>query len=161
MVSLFDTRSTPRRILSDASGVSLIEALIAAALLGLALIPVAYVQSGGTRAAVGSYEISAASALAVDLCDKVHSISYSDTRLASTSGNYVAPDATLSNTNPLAPDGTTWSACSPNKCGYTRKWKVSDNTPLTNTKRVDVQVSWSEYGVTRTFTLSTIKAIGS
>jgi len=144
----------------DQRGFSIVETLVATALLAIALMPIAYMQSSGTRAGVASYQFIAASAIAVDLEDKMRSIPYEDDRLAATSG-YVNPDGTLSNANPLAPDRSTWSACAPNKCGYTRTWKITDNTPLPNTKRIDVQVAWTEYGINRTFVLSTIKAAGS
>lgn len=135
------------------------ETLVATALLGIALLPVAYVQSTGTRTGVASYQLVAASALAVDLADEMRGIPYADARLAATSG-YVNPPSTLSNANPLAADRTTSIGCAPNKC-YTRTWKITDNTPLPNTKRIDVQVAWTEYGLSRTFVLSTIKAVGS
>ena len=151
-------RLSPARLRGE-SGLSLIEVVVAAGLIGLALMPVAYIQSSGTRTDTASYGVLAASALALDLEDRVRVIPYSDPRLTATSG-YVAPDTTLSNANPLASNGSTWSACAPSKCGYTRQWQITDNSPIAKTKRIDVQVIWSEYGITRTFTLSTIKAVG-
>ncbi len=141
-------------------GMSLIEVVVAAGLVALALMPVAYIQSSSTRNGNASYGILTASALALDLEDRVRVIPYSDTRLAATSG-YQNADSTLSNANPLASDGTTWTACSPAKCGYTRQWQITDDSPINNTKRIDVRVTWSEYGFTRNYTLSTIKAVGS
>jgi len=134
----------------------LLEVLIAVSLLSLALMPLAYVQSSGVRNGVRSYGFLAASALAMDLADKVNAIPYSDPRLAATS-DYVAPSATLSNANPLAPDGTT---CSGEKCGYTRTWKISDNTPLPFTKTIAVRVSWTKYNLQHRVVFSTIRAVG-
>jgi len=139
------------------AGMSLVECLVAVALLAIGLIPTAYIQSTGTRSGVASYQMLAASALAVELTDKVLNIPYADTRLTSTGGSYIAPDATLSNANPLAANGTTLSNCS--QCGYTRAWKITPNTPIANAKQIDVQVTWNEYGINRTYTLSVIKAV--
>jgi Tfp pilus assembly protein PilV len=147
-------------------GFGLVDALVAVGLLGIALMPLAYIQSSGARNGFASYEMVAASALAFDLVDRISTIPYQDPRLAPTDG-YVVPDATLSNANPLAADGTNWTSCGPwtlgstPKCGFARTIKVTANTPLANAKRVDVQVNWSEYGINRKFILSTIKAVGS
>ncbi len=148
------------------SGFGLVDALVATALLGIALVPLAYIQSTGARSGVASYEVVAASALAIDLVEKVATIPYGDARLAPTSG-YVAPDSTLSATNPVAADGTNWSACGPwnpggpPRCGFARTLRITADTPLAHTKQIDVQVSWTEFGVNRAVTLSTIKAVGS
>ena len=142
------------------------DALVAVGLLSIALMPLAYIQSSGARNGFASYEMVAASALAFDLVDRVATIPYQDPRLAPTSG-YAVPDATLSNANPLAASGANWSSCGPwtlgstPKCGFARTMRITANTPIPNAKQIDVRVSWSEYGVNRTFTLSTIKAVGS
>ena len=151
--------SCHRRVGRSDRGFSLIEVVVAATLLAAGLIPVAYIQSSGVRSGFSSYGLLSASALAVDLGDKLRALSYTDTRLAATSG-YVTPDATLTSANPLKPDGTTWTGCS-TSCGFTRTWQVLNNTPQANMKRIDVRVTWSEYGYSRTYTLSTIKAVGS
>src|SRR5215470_4894886 len=147
-------------------GFGLVDALVAASLFSIAVMPLAYIQSSGTRSGVSSYEMVAASALAFDRIDRMSSIPYQDARLAATS-DYAVPDSTLSNANPLAANGNNWSTCGPwelggvPKCGFARTMKITANTPLTNTKQIDVRVTWNEYGVNRTFTLSTIKAVGS
>jgi Tfp pilus assembly protein PilV len=142
------------------AGFSLLEVIVAAGLLGIGLMPLAYVQSSGLRNGMDSYGLLAASSLAVDLCDKVRAIPYGDSRLNATTG-FQQPEATLSNANPLAPNGSTWTACANASCGFTRTWKIQNGTPLANTKRIDVQVTWNEYGSSRSYVLSTIKACGS
>jgi prepilin-type N-terminal cleavage/methylation domain-containing protein len=155
-----------RRHLVSQSGLTLVEVLVSVALLGVGLLPVAYMQSSGTRSGMTSYGVVTASALAVELNDKLRNIPYSDPRLAQTS-DYVAPDVTLSPASPLASDGSYWAACAPNQsggtatCGYTRTLRITNNTPIANAKRIDVRVSWSQYGTTQSYILSTIKAVGS
>lgn len=143
------------------AGISLLEAIVAAGLLALGLMPVAYIQSSGLRTGATSYSLLAASSLAVQLGDSTRALTYTDTKLSDTHGNYVVPDAALTNANPLAADGTYWAACDEKGCGFTRTWKITDNTPLQNTKKIDIKVTWSEYGIQRAYTLSTIKAVGS
>ncbi|MBP1686570.1 MAG: hypothetical protein H6Q33_2713 [Deltaproteobacteria bacterium] len=155
------SESSWRKALRDTAGFSLVEVLVSAGLLAIALTPVAYIQSGGLRGAVVSYNMLTANNLAVQLSDAVRFISYADPRLSSTSGQYVDPPGTLSNANPLASDGTTWSSCHGRSCGFTLKWKITDNTVLANTKQIEVQVTWNDYGAPRSYTLSTLKAIGS
>src|SRR6266404_4024262 len=107
------------RRLHHNSGFTLTEVLVAAALLGIGLIPLAYIQSSGTRNGVASNGLVVASALAIQLTDEIVNIPFIDTRLNATTA-YVAPDATLSDANPLAANGTYSSACGSSNCGYTR-----------------------------------------
>jgi Tfp pilus assembly protein PilV len=144
----------------DETGLSLVEVMVAAGLLSMALMPLAYMQGSGFRRGKASFNLLTASALAVELSDKARALPYTDPRLGATSG-FAPPSSTLSNANPLAADGTTWTSCAPAKCGFTRTWKISDNKPISNAKQIDVQVNWFEYGVARSFLMSTIKAIGS
>jgi prepilin-type N-terminal cleavage/methylation domain-containing protein len=120
------TTAAPTNRLSSQAGMSLVEVLVAVALVNVALMPLAYIQSSGVRNGVMSYEFLTASALAMDLADKIYAIPYGDPRLGATT-DYVAPSPTLGSANPLAPDGTT---CTGADCGFTRTWKISDNTPL-------------------------------
>jgi prepilin-type N-terminal cleavage/methylation domain-containing protein len=161
MSQLPGRRPVWRRVLRNAAGFSLIEVMVSAALVAIGLVPVAYIQSSGLRGASISYNLLTANNLAVQLGDAVRAVGYNDPRLTPTSGVYVAPHSTLSNANPLKPDGTTWAACQGKSCGYTLTWKITDNAVLANTKTIDVQVSWNDYGIPRAYTLSVLKAIGS
>lgn len=151
-----DVRGRRRR--SSQAGFSLVEVLASVGLLAVGLIPIAYVGSSGTRDGVSSYGVVVASALAVELQDKLVNLLYYDSRLRATDG-FVSPSTTLSNTNPLTANGTTWTSCTSGSCGFTRTWQITDNSPRPYTKTVDIQVSWKEFGRQRTFTLSTIKAV--
>lgn len=138
--------SRRRVILNGERGFSLVEVLVAASLLAIGLIPVAYIQSSGLRSGVSSYSLLSAANLAAEVNDAVRAVSYVDPRLADTSGAFVTPAASLN---------------LPSLPGLTCTWKITNNTVLANTKQIDVRVSWNEYGLNRTYTLSTIKAVGS
>jgi Tfp pilus assembly protein PilV len=148
-----------RRDRWNQAGFSLVETLVAAGLLAIGLMPLAYIQSSGFRSGVTSYGVVSGSALALQLAEAVRNVPYENQRLNATT-DYVNPDETLTNANPLAPNGTTWTACAPNKCGYTRTWRITANSPIANAKTIDIRVTWSEPGGTRSFVLSTIKAAG-
>ena len=141
------------------AGFSLVETLVAAGLLALGLMPLAYMQTSGFHSGVTSYGVASGSALALQLAETVRNVPYQDQRLNPTT-SYVNPDATLTNANPLAPNGTTWTACAPNKCGYTRMWRITADTPIPHAKTIDIQVTWREFGINRNFILSVIKAAG-
>lgn len=161
MRRLRQAESSWRKALRSAAGFSLVEVMVSAGLLAIAMTPVAYIQSGGLRGATVSYNLLAANNLAVQLSDAVRFVSYVDPRLTSTNGQYVDPPLSLSNANPLASDGTTWASCQGKSCGYTLEWRITDNGVLANTKQIDVRVSWNDYGVARNYILSTLKAVGS
>lgn len=129
--------------------------------MAIGLVPVAYIQTSGFRGASISYNLLVANNLAVQVSEAVHAVSYNDPRLVSTNGQYVAPPSTVSNASPLKADGTTWTECQGRSCGYTVTWNISVNAVLANTKEIDVRVSWNDYEVPRTFTLSMLKALGS
>jgi Tfp pilus assembly protein PilV len=150
----------PRCVRWNRAGFSLVETLVAAGLLALGLMPLAYMQSNGFRSGATSYSLASGSALALQLAEAVRNVPYEDHRLAATS-SYVAPDGTLSNDNPLAPNGSTWTACAPDKCGYKRLWRITAESPIAHAKTIDIQVTWREFGITRNFVLSIIKAAGS
>jgi Tfp pilus assembly protein PilX len=141
------------------AGFSLVEALVAAGLLALGLMPLAYMQSSGFRSGVTGYGVASGSALALQLAEAARNLPYGDQRLNATTG-YVNPDATLTNANPLAPDGSTWTACAPDKCGYTRRWRIIADNPIAHAKTIDIKVTWREFGIDRNFVLSMIKAAG-
>ena len=144
--------------LHSQSGLSLVEAMVAVALLGIGLLPVAYIQSSGTRNSVTSYGVVAASALAAQLSDKAMGLQYTDSRLTATT-EYVTPSSTITEVNPLNGAGTHITCPGTSSCGFTRKWKITDNSPIANTKRIDVKLDWNSYGIARSFTLSTILAV--
>ncbi len=134
----------------DERGFSLVEALVAVGLLAIGLVPVAYIQSTGTRNGVSSYGVVTASARAVELMEEIDNLKYADTRLAPTIVNgqvaFADVPSSLSTGNPLP-------------AGYTRQWRITANTPQTDMMTIDVRVTWNAYGTANSYTLSMIKAV--
>jgi Tfp pilus assembly protein PilV len=140
-----------RRWLLNERGFSVVEGLVSAGLLAICLLPIAYIQASGTRNTVAANQVATASALAVQMTEKIDNLRYADPRLASTGGAFVNLPLTLSPANPVS--GI-----------YTRRWRITTKTPVANSMTVDVQVQWNTYTnrtpnpTPRAVTVSLIKA---
>ena len=111
-------------------GISLLEALVATAFLGLALLGLAASTVTVTHSAKTADGLAAANALAVQKLEQLRSMPLGAAQLGS--GQYA--DAS----NPLRADGTVGGT-------YTRSWTVSANDiPRFGLKTVTVTVSWHD-----------------
>lgn len=119
------------RILARSDGFSLVEALVAASLLGVISLGFALGADRAVRHNIYGRTLAEATTLAHDKIEELQSKVTADAQL--TAG--IHTDAN----NPLRADGTTGGR-------YTRTWTVSDNTPTANLKTVDVRVTWALYG---------------
>ena len=90
-----------------------------------------------------------AAQLAREILETVRQTNYISTNLNTTSGNFI----TLSGgTRPGLIQGTT----NPGNI-FTRQLKVDDNTPINNVKKIQLQVTWNQSGVTQSLSLVTFK----
>jgi len=119
-------------------GFSLVEAMVAAALLSIISLGAALGADRAVRQNVYSRSLAAATTLAHDKIEQLQSKVSTDAQL--TSVNHV-DDA-----NPLNPDGTTGGL-------YTRAWTVTNNMPANGLKTVQVTVTWTMYSESRTVSL--------
>ena len=119
-------------------GFSLVEAMVAAALLSIISLGAALGADRAVRQNVYSRSLAAATTLAHDKIEQLQAKVATDAQL--TSGNHV-DDA-----NPLQPDGTTGGQ-------YTRTWTVTNNVPANGLKTVQVTVTWTMYSEARTVSL--------
>jgi type IV pilus modification protein PilV len=130
-------------------GFSLIELLVAIVLIAVGSLVTITMQ----RAAVKKNNLTdtrqTAAQLAREILEAVRQKNYISTDLNTTSGNFI----TLSGgTRPGLIQGTT----NPGNI-FTRQLKVDDNTPITNVKKIQVQVTWNQSGVTQSLLLATLK----
>ena len=125
-------------LLRNQDGFSLIEAMVAAALLAIISLGSALGADRAVRQNVYSRTLAAATTLAHDKIEELQSKVATDAQL--TAGNHVDAD------NPLNPNGTTAGM-------YTRSWDVTDNTPANGLKTVKVIITWSIYDQARTVSL--------
>jgi prepilin-type N-terminal cleavage/methylation domain-containing protein len=123
---------------NNEKGFSLVEAMVAAALLSIISLGAALGADRAVRQNVYSRSLAAATTLAHDKIEQLQAKVATDAQL--TSGNHV-DDA-----NPLQPDGTTGGL-------YTRSWSVTNDTPANGLKTVQVTVTWTMYSEARTVSL--------
>jgi prepilin-type N-terminal cleavage/methylation domain-containing protein len=119
-------------------GFSLVEAMVAAALLAIISLGSALGADRAVRHNVYSRTLSTATTLAHDKIEELQSKVSTDADL--TAGNH---NDTL---NPLKSDGTTGGT-------YTRSWTVTNNVPASSLKTVTVTVTWTSYGQAKTVNL--------
>jgi type IV pilus assembly protein PilV len=135
-IPLLERRFSRRRSV----GLSMVELLVALVLLSIGSLAAVTMQ----RAAVKQNDLTdsrqTATWLARQLIEKAHVLRYADSSLATTSG-FVNPPAAVSPANNLNALGQYSSSGL-----YVRKWQI--DSPATNVKRIQVQISWNQTGQT-------------
>ena len=116
-----------KKVCGNQSGFTLLEVLIAISILTVGLLGVAQMQIMGIKGNYFSGNTTTVLALAGEKMEDLLGKSYSDAEL--TNGNH--PDTN----NPIDETGQAGGT-------YSRMWIVTDNTPITDTKTVMVNVSW-------------------
>jgi Tfp pilus assembly protein PilV len=111
-------------------GFSLIEAVVAAGLLGIISLGFAIGADRAVRFNVYSRSLTAATTLAHDKVEELSSKVSTDVQL--TAGNHAEAS------NPLTAEGAAGGI-------YTRTWAVTNDVPTTGLKTVKVTVTWSLY----------------
>jgi type IV pilus modification protein PilV len=130
-------------------GFSLIELLVAIVLIALGSLATITMQQTAVKKNNLTDTRQIAAQLARELLETARQTNFVSTNLNTTSGSFI----TLSGaTRPGLIQGTT----NPGNI-FTRQLKVDDNTPITNVKKIQVQVTWNQSGVTQSLLLATFK----
>jgi prepilin-type N-terminal cleavage/methylation domain-containing protein len=132
-----------RRLIAGQQGFSLIEALVAASLLGIIAMGFAVGADRAVRFNVYSRSVTAATTLAQAKVEELASKVSTDAQLTS------GPHADAA--NPLTAHGTAGGI-------YTRTWSVTNNVPAAGLKTVQVTVTWSLYAKAHTVNLVMVKS---
>ncbi len=114
-------------------GFTLIETMVAIAVLSLGLLGIASMQLTAVRDNTGANRMTESGTLAQDKLEELMALPYDDPWLEE-AGN--PPD--------LDSDGNTHQEVGP--AGYTIEWEVTDDTPDPNTKLIKVMVTWRKTG---------------
>jgi type IV pilus modification protein PilV len=131
------------------SGFSLIELLVAIVLIAVGSLATITMQQVAVKKNNLTDTRQTAAQLAREILETVRRTNYVSTDLNTTSGSFI----TLSGaTRPGLIQGTT----NPGNV-FTRQLKVADNTPITNVKKIQAQVTWNQSGVTQSLLLATFK----
>ena len=118
-------------------GFTLLEVIVAISILMFGILAVASMQSASIRGNALSISLTEGTALAADRVEKILTRSWTHADLThNTTGTY--------HSDPSPPSG------------FTVRWTVTDNSPITDTKTVLITVSWKEHGVDKSITLPRI-----
>jgi type IV pilus assembly protein PilV len=115
-------------------GFTLLEVIIAISILAVGLLAVAAMQASALKATTGAYRTTESTKWAQDRLELLFSLPYGDPLLSAGSYSDQSPPP-----------------------GYTITWNIADNSPVANTKRLTITVSWNERGMTRSTVLSCVK----
>nr|WP_321400259.1 prepilin-type N-terminal cleavage/methylation domain-containing protein [uncultured Desulfobacter sp.] len=132
------------------AGFTLIEVLIALMVFSIGILSIGMMQLRAIGGNNFANQLTEATVFGSDQIEQMLSWDYDDDRLKSTNNNaYTLPDGSN-----LTADGD--QADSDNFChAY---WQISDDTPVTDSKTIDVTVYWSRKGELKRFSLSAVKA---
>lgn len=129
------SRSAHHRTTGE-GGFTLMEVLIAITILSVGLLAIASMQITAIQTTGGAKSISRGVLWAEDRMEMLTSLPYSNAMLNDTGGNIPDP-------SPPA--------------NFNISWTVDDNNPRTSCKLITVTVQWSERGVSKTTTLTSVK----
>jgi len=132
------THKQKKRIKSEA-GFTLIEVVVAIAILTFGLLAVASMQSSAIQGNYRARLQTEATTWAQDRMEKLLALPYSDPKLADTVGAYSA--------DPFPPS----------PAGYTITYRIDLDTPISNTKLIQVKIEWWDKGIKRTNILTSVK----
>jgi prepilin-type N-terminal cleavage/methylation domain-containing protein len=135
-----------QRLLHDQTGFTLIEVLIAMALLSFGLLSVASMQVVAVQVNTSSQRLALATTLVQDKVEKLMALPFGDTRLDDNTpvGTFQLHPYTDDPTDPSPPPG------------YTLTWQVDD---AGDSKTVIVTAGWMKYGEPKEFALSFTKTM--
>jgi type IV pilus modification protein PilV len=134
----------PQRLVHDQRGFTLIEVLIATALLSFGLLSVASMQVVAVRVNTSSQRLALATTLVQDKVEELMALPFTHASLADTTpvGSFQSYTAT----NPSPPPG------------YTLTWQVDVNA-AGDSRTVIVTAQWMKYGQPRDFSLSFTRTV--
>ncbi len=132
------------------TGFTLMEVLIALMVFSIGVLGVALMQIAAIRGNSWANDLSEATVFGSNQIEQILSWDYDDSRLDSTNNNsYTLPDGTTAVVDGSQMDSTSsYHAC----------WQVTDNTPVTGSKTIDLTVYWNQKGQLKRFSLQTVKA---
>lgn len=146
----------PKKINSD--GFTLIEVLIAIAIFSLGIMAVGSMQLSSVRGNALARGVTKKASLASDRMEKLLSLAYTDP-LLSAGEHSVAVGSFTADTDGIDNDNDGQIDESGETGFISISWNVQDDTPLSDTKTIDVTVTrTTAFGGQRRITLRSIKA---
>ena len=128
------------------AGFSLIEVLVALAIFSVGILGVGLMQLSAIKGNSVANQLTEATIFASDQIEQMLSWDYD--ALDSTNNNaYTLPNGDDYTADGYQPDGN-----------YHAYWDILDDTPVTDSKTIDVTIFWDHKGVLKSFSLSAVKA---
>ena len=131
------------------AGFTLIEVLVTLVIFAVGILGLAMMQLSAIKGNTAAHQATEATLFGSDQIERILSWDYDHANLNSSNDNvYVLP-----NGEDYTADGNQAYAGG----YYNAYWQVSDDTPQTDSKTIDVTVIWQRQGVQKTLSLSTVK----
>jgi len=158
---------------NDEKGFTLVEILIAIVVLAIGVLAMGQMQIASIRGNSIANTLTEATTLAQDRMENLIELSYNDNGLSDTDndgtnqdanndgvddngGNFGLDDTPLDNTSPAAADHP--DPNNPIGGVYSIFWNIALDHPINNTKEIRVIVNWTDKGLTKTVSITSIKA---
>lgn len=134
-----------RQMFSDQKGFSLLEVLIAISIMAIGLLALCQMQIKAIQGNAFSGKTTDATTLAQDTLERLMTLDYTDADL--TAGSHPpGSQAQISGTQQVA------------NVTYTISWGVTVDSPIDDTKTVDITVTWPDESRQRTLSMQFIKS---
>jgi type IV pilus assembly protein PilV len=136
-------------------GFTLLEVLVAIAILAFGLLAIATMQTTAIKGNARAISISEGVTVAQDWAEWIGQRSYDDASLGDDTGDGDAGlyDGLADSDEQLGAVNLT-----PNGRAYTIYWNVAENWPITNTKTIRLFVIWNERGLQKSVSMELMKA---
>jgi type IV pilus assembly protein PilV len=140
------TNATKMRRGSKEEGFTLLEVIVAISILTFGILAVASMQASSIRGNSLSSGVTGCTTWAGDQVERLMALPYDDPLLQDTDGD-AAPG--LGDIGGNADNNNVQGR-------YTIYWNVADDTPITNTKTINVIVTWTDQGVQKSVSLQRV-----
>ena len=135
-------------------GFTLLEVIVAISILTIGILAVASMQISSIRGNSLSSAVTGGTTWAGDQVERLMALPYDDPLLQDTDGDSAAGlDNTGFDNDPNTQADADQQAI---EGRYTIYWNVADDTPMTNTKTINVTVTWTDHGVQKTVSLQRV-----
>jgi type IV pilus assembly protein PilV len=144
-------------LLGDARGFTLLEAVIAVAILAFGILAVASMQLSSIRGNAFAGDVTEATTWAHDELEKLSALPWDDPQLQDSDGDGAAGlgDTGFDNNPDTAADADQNPVV---RGRYTLFWNIADDDPVPNTKTIRLVILWSDHGQPKNLILHQIVA---
>jgi prepilin-type N-terminal cleavage/methylation domain-containing protein len=137
------------------NGFTLLEALIAIAILSVGLLALARLQIEATQGNAFAFDMTEATNCATLTIDDFLNSDYDDPRFDDTNGNGLTNDLTEEG---AAADYSATCANENSSINYTMYWNVAENEPITGSKTINVIIKWRMKSLDKTASFRYVRA---